>query len=304
MAVYASNGVFPKSWREEMKAGADSMSAAVINGSQLPDAFEKSYAKYKLMRANHSQALHDLVPKDQVDLYEAARIGEEHLGLSKDKAVATALAIAADPVAAADKGSRAAMKDVKDAASKNFDGFFPWSEGAVNKSYLSDRINDLAQWYVRMGLNSEKAIELAGERVRSSHVNVNGYYIDTSDKRLPPQFPGLVQGRLDAYAAKHGKEEGLAVGDLTVRPAGNGAGAWYIVRKSAGGIPVDHPNDRMITLNELLSDAAAAQEKGNLKTLQTIEQNSSSTNPNKILRLGEQRGWNGPLYRIYKERNQ
>jgi hypothetical protein len=113
-------------------------------------------------------------------------------------------------------------------------------------------------------------VERAVARVKETHVQVNGTWIDASDRRIPPNFPELAGDVLAEYAAKHGKAEGLGASDLTVRSFGGGSTAWRIVRR-ADGIPVDDQKDGVFVVGDLLRAQAARKDAENERTLRQIK---------------------------------
>lgn len=280
MPIYQQNGVVPQEWKDTFANGGASISAAVTHGGDLPESAQKAYSMYKLMRSNNAQMLRDLVPKDHREVYEAWRVGEEELGIDPKKAVVMAQEIAKDPTGHLNRAANASVKAVHDTAASNFNGMLPtWLGGDIstqNGAEVSDKIARSAEWYARMGLSTDKAIKLATDRVKSTHVNVNGWWIDASDKRLPPDFPKLATARLNDYAARYGKAEGVSASDLTIREIGNGSGAWRIVRKQ-DGVPVDQFLPTAFTTSDLQSDLAKSKDVKDQETLKRMQGNAQRT---------------------------
>jgi hypothetical protein len=266
LPVFAQNGHVPKGWKDLFAAGGNAISAATIHGTELPEPAQKAYAMYRLLRANDSQMLRDLVPKDQRDLFEAWRVGEEELHIDPRKAIIAATQQSSDPTDRFNHAASITVKEIKRLMAKKFDGDL---SGA---SDLSDKIGRRAEWYAKMGLSADTALERAVSFVKDSHVNVNGWWIDASDKRLPKSFPKLAEEMLQQYAAKHGKAEGLDASDLTIREAGTGHGAWRIVRK-LDGVPVDNLDDAIFTAADLMAADARRKEEEDRKTLEEIQRN-------------------------------
>ena len=279
LPIYAQNGHVPQGWKDTFSAGGNAISAAAAHGTDLPEPAQKAYAMYKLLRANDASMLRDLVPKDQRDLFEAWRVGEEELHIDPKKAIIAATSMNADPTDRFNRAANSTVKQIKDAVSSNFDGyqFVKTLFGGVGNLYggsdLSDKIGRRAEWYAKMGLSADKALELGAKSVKDSHINVNGWWIDASDKRLPKEFPALANEMIDQYATKYGKAEGLSASDLTIREVGTGYGAWRIVRK-VDGVPVDNINEAIFTPADLMSAAARRKEAEDQKIIEQQQRNT------------------------------
>lgn len=257
LPVYAKIGSPPKDWIDTMRGGANSLSAAMMTGSEIPEPALRAYALYKLLRTNKSQMLRDVVPQDKAELFETWRVGEEELGLDPQKALMDAVDQNADPTG---RGMRAAMvaaeKVRKEALSGGvlnaIRGIFGGGVEDLNGSMLTDVVAVRAEQLAKRGLDADTAIKQAAEQVKLTHVNINGWWVDASDKRLPPNFPDLSTQIIREYVEKHGKAEGLDVSDLTIRTVGNGGNAWRIVSKTTGAA-VDAVEDSVFTSDDLMT---------------------------------------------------
>ncbi|SHG33156.1 hypothetical protein SAMN02745157_4037 [Kaistia soli DSM 19436] len=257
LPIYAANGVPPKSWRSTMERGVNALSTPAVLGGEIPQQTVEAYSLFKLLRTNKSQLLRDLLPKDKADVFETARISEEELGMDPTKALLDAVDQNADPAGRPNPAAQVSLAEVRKAADtgsmwNSIKGVFGGGVESLNESVLVGAIQRRAEVIAGRGVNADKAIELAAERVRSTHVNVNGWWIDASDKRLPPNFPDLATEMIREYVEKHGKTEGIETSDLTVFTAGNGGNAWRIVVK-AGGWPVDNRADSVFTSDDLMA---------------------------------------------------
>ena len=143
-------------------------------------------------------------------------------------------------------------KAVKDLQSNGFVRFFGLgTPPADNAGYVGNEISRIARFYARSGLGSEKALEEASKRFKDTHRQINGWWIYTADRDIPPDFERLVQNALEDYAKEFGESEGVEASDLTIRPATNGTGAWQIVNRYTGA-PVEHSERRYITNRSLI----------------------------------------------------
>ncbi|MEH3146266.1 MAG: hypothetical protein PGN34_13160 [Methylobacterium frigidaeris] len=210
--IYAQNGHAPKKWKDTLSQGGASIAASALSGEAPPEAAQKGYALYKLLHANNSRLLNDLVPKDQRDFYESWRVGEEDAGLSPQKALLLAAEANADPNNRLKRLSSVTTKEIKKQVDNLGGGWRSWfGVGPSNPDNIGDMaatVQRLAENYATLGLGAEKAVERAVQRVRETHVQVNGNWIDASDRRIPPNFAELAGDAIAEYAAKHGKAEG------------------------------------------------------------------------------------------------
>lgn len=266
LPVYAQNGEIPPNWKDTMTNGVNALSIAAASGQNLPEPTMRAYEMYKLLRANKAVMLRDLIPSDKAEVFEDAMDDETRLGLDPAKAMMAAVDSNNDPTGKGKEFQRVGMKKVQEMASSGYiEGRLPsWLGGNAateNGSYVSQEISRVAQRKAARGISPEKAIDQAAERFKNTHVNVNGWWIDASDKRLPANFSDLANARIEDYVARFGKAEGVDISDLTIRETGNGYGAWVIVRKGGGngeggGIPVDNWKATTFTARDLQETAA------------------------------------------------
>lgn len=100
------------------------------------------------------------------------------------------------------------------------------------------------------GLSPKDATKRAVEEFKRTNTQINGHYLDTSDRALPTDFADLAKAHIDEYVRKHGKRERLDADDITLEPASGGTGAWVLRNTHTGDI-LDDPNDRVVTLGSL-----------------------------------------------------
>jgi hypothetical protein len=254
LPVVRQNGFVHPQWQAELKQGAASAAVPTLTGEKVPEAFAAGYGKYKQLRAHAPELLKDLVPGTAGEFYEMVRVGEEELGQAPDKAFLNALT-ATRPSEGNFKSD--ALRTSRKEVEKKVNGMEGWALfGGVgnveNKSYIQGETQRIAEYYLRMGVNSDRAIELAADRIKQTHANIHGWMVDVSDRRTPPNFKDLVEKRLNEYAQKNGKAEGIDASDLAIRPEGNGFGSWTIINRKEGGAAVDDRASRTFTISDLL----------------------------------------------------
>ncbi len=274
--IYAQNGFAPKKWKDMLSLGGASISASALSGEDPPESAQRGYALYKLLHANSSRLLNDLVPKDQRDLYEMWRVGEEDAGLAPGKSLLLATEATNDPAGRLKRISSVTAKDIKakvGSLGSTFGTLFGGQSAPENLGDMAATIQRLAEQNASLGLGADKAIQRAVERVQQTHVNINGFWIDASDRRIPEGFPELVGDVLKSYAEKHGKAEGLDAGDLTIRPLGGAANVWRIVRKR-DGVAVDAPKDAVFKTDDLLKARASRDAATDQQTLQRMRESA------------------------------
>jgi len=255
--VFTANNLKNPRWEEVLAAGGISAATFAISGGEVPPALKDGAELYMKLHAQNPRLLQKHVPDAAaMDFYEAYRIAKQYGRMNDNQAYQHAATLTNDP----DKYESVYMrqryddidKAVKDLQSNGFVRFFGLgTPPADNAGYVGNEISRIARFYARSGLGSEKALEEASKRFKDTHRQINGWWIYTADRDIPPDFERLVQNALEDYAKEFGESEGVEASDLTIRPATNGTGAWQIVNRYTGA-PVEHSERRYITNRSLI----------------------------------------------------
>ena len=149
------------------------------------------------------------------------------------------------------------------------------------------------------GLSPKDAIKRATDEYKRTHQQINGHYLDLSDRALPSDFAELAKAHISEYVRKHGKREYLDEGDVALEPALEGAGAWVLRNVHTGDI-LDDPSDRVVTLDTLtkirtaredVAKAAIARKQGELQVrLSGTPDPGKDTRKLPVSRVGETLG--------------
>jgi hypothetical protein len=151
------------------------------------------------------------------------------------------------------------------------DGFTPNNEG-----YVSDWIWRSAQEYSAMGtMTASQAKEEAQRQFLERHTAINGQWVDTSDRNIPPNFEEMARTVIEAYAADFPDEDGgLDPSELTLRADNNGV--WQIVYRGLIPIPVEDPQRRYVTLHSMQQ----ALDARSIAALEALEQAQAQNQQN------------------------
>ena len=72
-----------------------------------------------------------------------------------------------------------------------------------NWSVMRQEVTNLAQRFVHTGVKPDKAVELAAEVIKRSHVTYKGVLLNLSGQSIPEDFTGTVDGFLDRFFTKN-----------------------------------------------------------------------------------------------------
>jgi hypothetical protein len=235
---FAGSGLEHPQWFTVINSGFATATVNNLTGDKLPPALEDGYEMYKRLQVDAPQYVGKHTEKKALDFYEAARVAEQDLGFTDRKAALMAAHRATRDPAENDTLTNQTFQNLDDAVDRavsSYRGFFNF--GGVfggdgeNLNTAKSEIAKYAKVYARMGVATEKSLELAQERFTKNHINVLGTFI-RNDPRMPNDFQDLVTFAAQDFLAKHGSEEGLDdLDDITIIPTGNGVGGYYIARR-------------------------------------------------------------------------
>jgi hypothetical protein len=137
-------------------------------------------------------------------------------------------------------------------------------ETIENPNLLRGKVAQQASLYATaFGLKPKDAIKAAVQNARGHYAIVNGYAIDTNDKRLPPDFEALAKDQIEEVYKKYQKDLNTmgvnSAKDLYLAPAGEGSDIFHIVSKgrmigTLGALVQNAWDDQVVTPEKL--DAA------------------------------------------------
>lgn len=283
--TFTANNLTNPMWEEVLVAGGVSAATFAISGGEAPPALKDGAELYLKLHAQNPRLLKKHI-KDSatLDFYEAYRISKQYGRMADDQAFQQAANLTNDP----DKYESPYMRqryddidrEVKDLQSNGFIRMFGLgTPPADNAGYVGNEISRIAQFYARTGLGSEAALKEASKRFQDTHRNINGWWIYTADRDVPPDFERLVQNELEAYAKEFGEAEGVEASDLSIRPATNGSGAWQIINRYTGA-PVEQSERRYITTSSLIENEKERLEQRRQELIdQTNRENETRYDP-------------------------
>ena len=255
--VFTANNLTHPQWKSVLGAGGVSAATFAISGGEVPPALKEGAELYMRLHAQNPRLLQQHIPDAATrDYYEAYRIAKQYGRMNDSQAYQQASTLTNDP----DKYESVYMrqryddidKAVKDLRSNGFVRFFGLgTASADNAGYVGNEISRVAQFYARNGLGATEAIEEAKKRFQETHHQINGWWIYTADRDVPPDFEKLVGSAIADYVTEFGEDEGLDADDLSIRPATNGTGAWQIINRHTGA-PVENSERRYITNRSLI----------------------------------------------------
>ncbi len=124
-----------------------------------------------------------------------------------------------------------------------------WGDDAGNPGEIRAQITNLSHLLMRTGIGAQKAVERAAETVGSQRTFIGNWSVSLADAKLPDAVRKDIQ-KISAhifenFVAKHGKESGLDVNDLTLqRNATNNT--WFVVDGNKGHLVGKYPREDIV----------------------------------------------------------
>ncbi|WP_448955726.1 hypothetical protein [Labrys neptuniae] len=267
---YTANGHVPDKWIKLASDGANSLSAATNGGGGMTEATQRGYEMFAKMKANNSQAIGKVFPGDTGTAFEAIHQMVKDNRMTLPEAVATYQRRAADPLSQNARVDRRTLNEslsggIYDKGSTHW--WFGYGKYDVAGSPIQGVIEQRADELKKRGATDKEAIDGAIAQVQANYVNVNGAWIDTSDRSIPPDFTDIMTGLIQERFNKLGADNGLHdVSDISIRKATGGKDGWVLVDR-VNGIPLQGDTSPVITGRDIMrlsakrkadSDAAAA----------------------------------------------
>lgn len=236
------NGYQPPQWKRTLAAGAMAATETALapegKETPLPPAAVAGYGLYKRLKAQSPQLLESMVTDEKTrDLYEVATIlQEDSTGPDDQTAMLGARRILSGPGG----GPLGDVTDtkLKDAAASITDRWF--AGDAKNGGEIAADISRRARVFIRAGMSPDDAVSRVAKQIGDSRIIINGWAVPTGDAALPDsvraKVPEFAADIIKAWAEKHGSEEGLDEGDLTLRPSPT-TGFWML-SDGRTGLPV------------------------------------------------------------------
>lgn len=238
-------------WENVLKAGPKAATPFTLSGGTVPPALQDSVDLYMKLHAANPKLL-DTHVKDSSDrdFYEAYRIATQYSKLGPEQAMQVAMMQTSDPDKVRSPAAAMRAEQIEERVdSVRYGGYWGSKYSPSNKSYVASEITRLGKFYVQNGMDTEDALDEAKKRFEDTHTEVNGNFVYTAGRDIPPNFSDLAGYAIEQYVADFGNAEGLEAEDLTIRPENNGP-SWVIVHQS-GQHPVENLARAKMTLRSL-----------------------------------------------------
>ncbi|UXN69611.1 hypothetical protein N8A98_20700 [Devosia neptuniae] len=269
-------GIENPQWQQLLSAGSVAGHAWSLSGEPPPQLVEGAKL-YTQLHAQSPMLLSRHIQDEEVKrFYETYRTAVQLGGMDESQALSHAANIVRSPPISNPMTSlkkedlEGIVRDIGDGGG----GWFGIGKGtANNEAIVSDFITRRQAEYGAMGTMTGKA---AGEEAKkdflNSHVAVNGQWVPTNDRHIPPNFEELAKTVIEDYVRDFPDElDGLDADELTLAPATNGSGVWMLVYKGGVPYPVENVQRRYITLQSM-QQAVDARTQAKLEELQNTQQ--------------------------------
>ncbi|MGN6552077.1 MAG: hypothetical protein ACTHJ3_19605 [Pararhizobium sp.] len=152
----------------------------------------------------------------------------------------------------------------------------------ANSSIAKQRVTNLAQTFVRLGLKPTDAVEQAAEAVKKTSITYNGVLLDMQGQDLPQNFSEALDDAIADYAKKAPltlKRNDISQSDISVAPApsGTASGGRLMLVDKHTMLPVfdDKGQAVFINLSQLRQSSKVKQEAKDRETVRNAALNSS-----------------------------
>lgn len=252
LPVVRQNGMVHPELKSTMQRGIRTISAVTTTGDTLPGAFTEGYKRYSEMRTKAPELLNSHLSKEERENWETVRVMVEDIGMDPSKAALQYNTMIKDPVKFRELLGEGTRQDLLTSIDREF-------SGATNKGHILQQVHKRAFVFAGAGLSPKDAGKRAVDEYKRTHTQINGHYIDVSDRALPPDFADLAKTQIDEYVRKHGKTERLDPSDITLEPVSGGAGAWVLRNTHTGDI-LDNKDDSLVTIGTLMKIKTARED--------------------------------------------
>lgn len=232
LATLSQNGIVPDDWKQELQAGANTLTTATLsNSKEMPQPALKAYERYKLLASKAPNLLSQVADERTRAIFDNAMLVD---GSPTDQ-LRGALVYYGNRD---EKREQVSLKSVKETVG-SLAGATKWgwiksvfggAEVPDNFGALLPQVEKRAAFRVQAyNENPQDAVVKAAKSLRSHYAIVNGTAVLTDDKRLPPNFEHLAERYLRNLVLDVGAER-LGVEDhreLTLQPVPDGSFQLY-----------------------------------------------------------------------------
>lgn len=255
-AQFTMAGINNPTWESILAAGPVAANAWSLSGEPPPslvagaEMYMRLHAKSPVLLNRH------LLDAETRRFYETYRTAVEIGRMEPSQAYSHAANIVRNPpidnpMTTLPKGD---LEGVVRRIGNGNGGWFGIGNGtANNEAYVSDWVMRRVGEYGSMGtMTASAAAQEAEKDFLNQHTSINGQWVNTADRFIPPNFDELAKTVIEDYARDFPDEDGgLTPDELTLVPANNGTGSWMLVLKGGTPFPVDDPQRRYVTLQSM-----------------------------------------------------
>lgn len=229
--------------------------------NNLNENTQKSIGLYRDMKVIGGKSLANDHVTDEQEVFFNSVLLLENTGMSRENAIAQVVSSLNSDI-----DIKARQKPIQEATKQLLDnvesGKFLFFGGLkpVNRSYVADRIQKIANLYIATGLSEQDAVEQAAELLEGSHINLEGQLIPKSEN-YPVNLPEMAKLAVEDFRKKHAND--IEDSDnLSIIPLVEGdAGSWLI---TMNGMPTSFiknakPVYKLSSMQDLVSDEKVKQ---------------------------------------------
>jgi hypothetical protein len=273
---YALAGVDHPKWKAELEAGPKAASANELTDPKKLQTFLNRADLYDQLREKNKLYLNSITdPKTQL-FYEGYRVAKSLPNVSKEQAADLARQQLDNPkqddILKANGTYSKIAQQVSSADPTTWMGrLFGAERGLVNGGMVQAQVTERAEFFARLGLPPDRAVEEAQKAVKETSVNVNGWIIPKSIK-LPGDGPATLASYMEDFAKKYGGTINPGIDKSTIGVVEK-AGVFTLV--GPNGVSLRDPVNGVARFT--LKDLTAFQErKDSEQRSKTLEQAEAS----------------------------
>ncbi|MCJ2025038.1 hypothetical protein [Methylobacterium sp. J-067] len=279
LATYSLNSIVPKAWKQEINDGANQLTTASQQASkEMPQGALQAFERYKLIAAKAPNLLTLVADERARSIFETAMVADGN----PTEQLRGALQYYANRD---DKREAVTVKKVTEAIDKMagaswvdrikgwFGGEVPENLGSLNAE-IERRASYLVQAY---HMTPDNAVERSVKSIRSHYAIVNGWAVNTNDKRLPADFEKLTERYITDLVKQYGpgKFDAQSARDLTVMSMPDGTFQLFNKRHGYPALepmPIEWKNGqdkdaRFLTADMLQDLSAQDRQKAELRAI-------------------------------------
>lgn len=151
----------------------------------------------------------------------------------------------------------------------------------MNSAIAEQRVVNLAQRFVQLGVKPQRAVKMAGEAVKNTSSVYRGVLLDLQGLDVPHDFAEVLDGIIGRFVKQQPnvlEGNGVEESDITVVPSSSGSqsGGYFVLADKETMLPIADEKGNLVTVK--------------LKTIRDLSAAAARERDNKVLRDGAIRG--------------